>query len=137
MEKSDFKNYRALLLEQQQLAEQIKILEASLYSPTGQKFTSTPHGPSDYRSTMDGAVDRHDRLLRLYREQLAEKEAQQLAVEQAISSLPDAAERVVMRELYIRGRRWPAVIRRMQELGYSERTAYRLHGLALLKLKEI
>jgi hypothetical protein len=136
MEKSDFKNYKALLLETQQLQEQLKVLESSLYSPKGQRFTSTPHGPSDYRSTMDGAVDRHMKLVCLYEGLLAEKEAQQLAIEQAISSLTDEGERAVMRELYIKGKRWPVVIRKMQELGYSERTAYRLHGLALLKLKE-
>lgn len=136
MEKSDFKNYRALVVEVQQLREQLLILEASIYSPKGQRFTSTPRVPSGERSTMDGAVDRHIKLYNKYASDLAEKEAQQLAVEQAIASLADAAERVIMRELYIRGRRWPAVIRKMQELGYSERTAYRLHGLALLKLKE-
>ena len=29
------------------------------------------------------------------------------------------------------------VIREMQKLGYSERTVFRLHGSALLKLKEV
>jgi DNA-directed RNA polymerase specialized sigma subunit len=137
VEKTDFKNYRALVLEVQQLKEQLAVLESSLYSPKGQRFTSTPRVPSGDRSTMDGAVDRHIKLARMYREELAEKEAQQLAIEQAIQSLSDAPERVVMRELYIAGKSWPAVINKMQKLGYSERTVYRLHGLALLKLKEV
>ena len=80
---------------------------------------------------------RHIKLERLYREELADKEARQLAIEQAIQSLGDTPERVIMRELYISGRKWPAVIRKMQSLGYSERTAYYLHGRALLKLKEV
>ena len=137
MEKSDFKNYRALVIEVQQLKEQLAVLESSLYSPRGQRFSSTPRVPSGDRSTMDGAVDRHLRLVALYQEQLAEKEAQQLAVEQAIESLADTPERVVMRELYIAGRSWPSVINKMQKLGYSERTTYRLHGFALYKLKEV
>ena len=137
MEKSDLKQYRALVVEVQQLKEQLAVLECSLYSPKGQRFTSTPRVPSGDRSTMDGAVDRHIRLDQLYREELAEKEARQLAIEQAIESLGDAPERVVMRELYIFGRSWPAVINKMQKLGYSERTVYRLHGYALLKLKEV
>lgn len=137
MEKADFKNYRTLLLEVEQLREQLKVLESSLYSPKGQRFTSTPRVPSGDRSTMDGAVERHMKLERLYHDQLAEKEAQQLAIEQAIDSLGDSPERVIMRELYIMGRRWPAVIKKMEKAGYSERTSYRLHGFALLKLKEV
>lgn len=137
MEKNDFRNYRALLLEVQQLREQVKILESSLYSPKGQRFTSTPRVPSGDRSTMDGAVERHIKLDGYYREQLAEKEAQQLAIEQAIDSLEDTAERVVMRERYINGKGWPAVVRKLQEIGYSERSVYRLHGYALAKLKEV
>ena len=137
VEKTELKNYRALVLEVQQLREQLVALESSLYSPKGQRFTSTPRVPSGDRSTMDGAVARHIKLVELYREQLAEKEARQLSIEQAIESLGDTPERVILRELYISGRSWPAVITKMQRLGYSERTTYRLHGYALLKLKEV
>lgn len=137
MEKAEFRNYRTLVTEVQQLREQLSVLESSLYSPKGQRFTSTPRVPSGDRSTMDGAVDRHIKLEQLYRENLAEKEAQQLAVEQAIQSLGDTPERLIMRALYIEGRSWSAVICKMQKLGYSERTTYRLHGYALLKLKEV
>ena len=137
MEKADFKNYRTLVVEVQQLKEQLAVLESSMYSPKGQRFTSTPRVPSGDRSTMDGVVDRHLKLVELYEADLAEKEAKQLAIEQAIQSLGDTPERVVMRELYIFGRRWPAVLSKMQKLGYSERTVYRLHGAALWKLKEV
>ena len=137
MEKADFRNYRNLVTEVQQLREQLSVLESSLYSPKGQRFTATPRVPSGDRSTMDGAVERHIKLERLYRENLAEKEAQQLAIEQAIQSLGDTPERLVMRALYIEGKGWPAVLCKMQKLGYSERTTYRLHGYALLKLKEV
>ena len=137
MEKSELKQYRILAMEVQQLREQLAALESSLYSPKGQRFTSTPRVPSGDRSTMDGVVDRHLRLVELYEADLAEKEAKQLAIEQAIQSLDDTPERVVMRELYIFGRRWPAVLNKMQKLGYSERTVYRLHGAALWKLKEV
>ena len=136
MEKSDFRNYRALLLEVQQLKDQLQILESSLFSPKGQRFTSTPRVPSGDRSTMDGAVERHIKLVECYREQLADKEAQQLAIEQAIDSLQDTAERLVMRERYINGRGWTAISFILQKIGYSERSVYRLHGYALAKLKE-
>jgi DNA-directed RNA polymerase specialized sigma subunit len=137
MEKTELKGYRVLVVEVQQLREQLVALESSLYSPKGQRFTSTPRAPSGDRSTMDGAVDRHIKLVKLYQENLAEKEAQQLAIEQAIEGLGDAAERVIMRERYIKGCGWSAVVRKMEKLGVSERSVYRLHGLALLKLKEV
>jgi hypothetical protein len=137
MEKADFRNYRALLLEVQQLKVQLAVLESSLYSPKGQQFSKTPRSGSGPKSTMDDAVAGHIKLRELLESKLAEQEAQQLKIENAIFSLSDVGERVVMRELYLRGQRWPAVIREMQKRGYSERTAYRLHGHALLKLKEV
>lgn len=137
MEKADFRNYRDLVREVQQLQEQLLVLEASLYSPKGQRFSSTPYAASGPKKTMDDAVAGHIKLEALYRSQLAEKEAQQIAIEQAVASLGEAPERLVMRLLYIEGRGWPAVIREMGKLGYSERTVYRLHGFALLKLKEV
>ena len=137
MEKSDFWSYKTLALETQQLREQLATLESSLYSPKGQRFTSTPRVPSGGGSTMDGAVARHMKLVDLYRGKLAEQEAQLLKIEGAVMSLSDTAERAVMRERYILGQRWPTVVTKLQKLGYSERQVYRLHGSALTKLKEV
>lgn len=137
MKKADFLEYRALKLEVQQLKEQLEALESSLFSPKGQRFTSTPRVPSGAGSTMDGAVERHIQLEALYREQLAEKEARLLAIETAIMSLTDTGQRLVMRERYLRGLRWPAVVSKLQKHGYSERQVYRLHGFALLNLEEV
>lgn len=137
MEKADFRSYRAIVLEVGQLKEQLQVLESSIYSPKGQRFTSTPRSPSGYRSTMDSAVDRHIQLYNKYATELADKEAQQLAIETAIASLADPDERVVMRERYIKAQEWPTVVRKLQKEGYSERTIYRLHGTALFKLKEV
>lgn len=136
MEKSEFKNYRALAREAQQLRSQLSALEASLYSPKGQRFSATPRAASGPNKTMDDAVAGHIKLEDLYRENLAVKEAQQLTIERAIHSLGDTPERLVMRFRYIEGRGWSFIIREMQKLGYSERTVYRLHGYALAKLKE-
>lgn len=137
MEKADFRSYRAIVLEVGQLKEQLQALESSIYSPKGQRFTSTPRSPSGYRSTMDSAVDRHIQLYNKYATELADKEALQLAIETAIASLADPDERVVMRERYIKAQEWPTVVRKLQKEGYSERTIYRLHGTALFKLKEV
>lgn len=137
MEKVELRDYRILVQEVRQLRGQLEELETSLYSPKGQRFTSTPRVPSGDRSTMDGAVARHLELIDLYRRDLEEKEAQQLAIEQAIQALDDPGERVVMRERYLKGRGWSAICHEMQKLGYSERQVYRLHGFALLHLKEV
>lgn len=137
MEKSDFLSYKTLALETQQLREQLATLEGSMYSPKGQRFTSTPRVPSGSGSTMEGVVARHMKLEELYRGRLAEQEAQLLKIEGALQSLSDPGERVVMRERYILGTRWPAVVMKLQKLGYSERQVYRLHGYALAKLKEV
>lgn len=137
MKKSDLLEYRGLVLEVQQLREQLEVLEGSLYSPKGQRFTSTPRSPSGAGSTMDGAIDRHIQLESLYRETLADKEARQLHIESAVMGLADVGQRLVMRERYIRGLRWPAVVTKLQKVGYSERQVYRLHGFALLALEEV
>lgn len=137
MEKADFRNYRALVREVRQLQEQVRILEASLYSPTGQRFSSMPRAASGPKKTMEDAVAGHIKLETLYRTQLAEKENRQYYIEWAIKTKLDTAERLVMRFRYLEGRDWPVVVREMQKLGYSERTVYRLHGSALLKLKEV
>lgn len=136
MEKADFKGYRALVMEVQQLREQLTALETSMYSPRTSRPSLTPkahggsHGPED-------AIARHIKLVEWYRENLAIKEARQLAIEQAIESLEDPFERVVMRYRYIEGRTWAYIIAQLAEKGYSDRQTYRLHGFALLKLKEV
>ena len=136
MEKADFKGYRALVLEVQQLREQLATLESSMYSPRSSRPSLTPkahgvnHGPED-------AIAQHIKLVAWYRENLAAKEAQQLTIEQAIESLEDPAERVVMRRRYICGLEWTPIIAELAAIGFSERQVYRLHGFALLRLKDI
>lgn len=137
MDKTVFQNYRILTKEVKQIREQLEALEASLYSPKGQRFTTTPRAQNGSGSTMDEAVERHMRLVSLYEEKLAQKESQLFTIETAIDSLDDAAERVVMRDRYIMGRSWRSIVMKLAEKGYSERQVYRLHGFALLKLKEV
>ena len=136
MEKTDLKNYRMLVLETKQLQTQLRVLEASLYSPKGQRFTSTPRAASGPKKTMEDAVAGHIRLESLYQEKLAAQEAQLLLIEQALGALDDPAQRLVMRDRYLLGHGWTRICEKMRGQGYSERQVYRLHGLALLKLKE-
>ena len=136
MEQTDLKNYRALLFEVRRIKAQLSALEGSIYSPTGQRYSHTPRSTSGRGHSMDDSVARHLELVEKYEETLAELEAQTLVIEQAIAALSDPGERLVMRERYIFGKNWHQVCSTLIPLGYSERTIYRLHGFALLHLKE-
>lgn len=136
MEKTDLLNYRALAREVGQLRDQLATLEASLYSPKGQRFTSMPHSASGPKKTMEDAVAGHMRLEELYRERLTEQEQRLLDIEEALFTLDDPAQRIIMRERYILGHSWARICTKMAAQGYSERQVYRLHGYALLELKE-
>lgn len=135
MEKSDFANYRLLAHEVKRLKNRLDALEASIYSPTGQRYSLTPRSTAGGR-TLDDVVASHAALVEMYQTKLAEKNDQLLAVEQAIDSLTNPAERLVMVYRYIDGRSWRQVCNMMLPKGYSERQVYRLHGFALEKLKE-
>ena len=137
MEKEDFMNYRALVLEVKQLRTQLTILESSIYSPKGQRFSLTPRSAVGQNHTMDAAVAAHVELYDKYRAALAEQEAKQLAIETAIQSLESPVYRLVMRLRYIDGLGWRRICEKLRTQGYSERQVYRFHGEALLKLKEV
>ena len=117
MDKKELLNYRALTLEARRLRLQLGMLERDAYQ--------VPGGSE--------AVKYQDALV-LYRATVAAREAQLLAIERAIDSLP-AVERLVLRLRYIEGRSWARVCMAIMPLGYSERQVYRLHGSALEKLK--
>ena len=125
-----------LAREVEQLREQLEVMESSLFSPKGQRFTSMPHASNLHGSTMDVAVARHLDLQDLYLKRLAEKDAQLLIIEQALASLEDPAQRVIMRDRYVLGWNWRRICAALAQEGYSERQVFRLHGYALLKLKD-
>ena len=137
MEKSDLEQYRMLGREICQINDQLRELESSLYSPKGQRFSHTPKAQGAAGYSMDSAIANHVRLADLYAAKLAEREAQQLRIEQAIDSLDDTVARQIMRDRYISGLAWWRICRELESRGYSERTVYRLHGEALLKLREV
>lgn len=137
MEKFELEEYRALVLEIRQLKGRLVALESSIYSPKGQRYSTTPRASSGNGSTMDDAVSRHVELENFYLQAVAKKEAQQLAIERAIASLSNPKERAIMRARYVEGRPWSWICEKLRSEGYSERTVYRLHGEALLKLREV
>jgi DNA-directed RNA polymerase specialized sigma24 family protein len=137
MEKIDFLNYRALVLEVRQLKAYVETLDRALSSIPSPQYSFTPKAPHSGGSALESRVVRYLEMKDLYEAQRSEAEAQVVAVERAIQSLDSPAERLVMRLRYLEGRSWTSVCARLQCEGYSERSVYRLHGSALLKLKEV
>lgn len=137
MEKSDLMSYRDLAYEVRQLRARLASLEDTMYSPRGQRYTATPHAAHGPGVTMADVVGRHLELEALYEEKLAVKNARLLEVERAVEALEKPAWRLVLRHRYINGYSWGRVCSEMALLGYSERSTYRMHGEALLKLKEV
>lgn len=137
MEKSDFLNYRALVLEVRQLRSYMSSLERALDSVSSPQFSVTPKGPHSGGSPIEKQVIRFIEIQELYKAKLAEKLAVLASVEQAIDSLEAPAERLVMRLRYLEGRSWASVCSLLQREGYSERQVYYIHGTALKKLKEV
>ena len=136
MEKSDFQNYRALVREVEQLRGYVRTLEATLDSIPSPQLSFTPKGPPSNGSAMTARVARLLDTKALYEERLAASEAGVQAIERAIQSLSSPAERLVMRLRYMEGRGWVSICQELLLIGYSERQVYRLHGYALMKLKE-
>lgn len=137
MEKSDFLNYRALVLEVRQLKSYVDTLDRALSYASGPQYSLTPKGAPSGGSALASRVAKYLEMKDLFEAKRAECEAQLLGVEKAIQSLDVPAERLVMRLRYLEGRSWPNVCYKLEAEGYSERTVYRLHGSALRKLKEV
>lgn len=137
MEKIDFLQYRALALEVRQLESYVEALDRALSAIPSPQFSLTPKAPHSGGSAMADRVARYLEMKELFEAQRAKSEAQVLTIEWAIQTLEDPGERVVMRLRYMEGRSWASVVAKLQREGYSERTVYRLHGSALLKLKEV
>ena len=137
MTKTDFSNYRALVLEVRQLRSLLAELEAAKFSVEGSDFSGAPRATPSQGSAVERKVIRYLDTLALYREKIELKTAQLLAIEEALDSLDSPVERLIMRLRYIEGRSWASVCFELESLGYSERQVYRLHGFALMKLKEV
>ena len=137
MNKSDFLNCRTLVLEVQHLRTLVAELECVKYTAQGLDFSGAPRGSRSKVSPVERRVIRYLDAVDLYREKIAQAEARILAAERAIESLDSPVERLIMRLRYISGRNWTSVYRELRPLGYSDRHVHRLHGCALMKLKEI
>lgn len=136
MEKAELMNYRALVLEVRHLRSYLASLEELRGTVASPQLSVTPKGPPVGRSSVEVRAGRFVDAEALYREKLSLLEGQMLRVERAVGSLDNPAERLIMRMRYLDGKEWASICVRLQFEGYSERQVYRLHGYALMKLKE-
>ena len=135
MEKVELLNYRALVLEVRHLRSYLARLEELRGSVASPQLSFTPKGPPGPGSSVAAQAGRFVDAEALYREKVALLDGQILRIEQAVGSLENPAERLILRLRYMEGREWASICARLQAEGYSERQVYRLHGYALMKLK--
>ena len=137
MEKSELLNYRALVLEVRHLRSYLARLEGLRGAVASPQLSFTPKGPPGARSSVAAQAGRFVDAEALYREKIALLDGQILRVEQAVGSLENPAERLVLRMRYMDGLEWASICAHLAGKGYSERKVYRLHGSALRNLKEV
>ena len=137
MEKSELLNYRALVLEVRHIRSYLARLEDLRDTVAGTQLSFTPKGPPVARSPVAAQAGRFVDAEALFRERVAGLEAHISHVEQAIGSLADPVERLILRLRYMDGKGWSSICSQLQNLGYCERQVYYIHGAALKKLKEV
>ena len=130
MTKERLRSYRTLAQEKKQLEHQIEAIEAALYRPKIAKYKPSQGKASGGNTTEDLAA-KHLELLDLYQDKLAGLAKEQLAIEQALDSLP-SKERTLLRHKYLEGLTWEEVCVAMH---YSWMQVHRIHSRALETLR--
>ena len=131
MTKETLKQYLHLKAEHAQISAMLEELEAAMTAPKAQKLNGMPRGGNGQESPMEAMVARHIALQERYRDKLAELDAAQPEIEDAIEQL-DSVERTLMRLRYIKGLKWEEICVAMS---YSWRRVHQVHAEALEKLK--
>ncbi len=132
MTKERLRNYSDLKKEGEQLRQKLEELETALYYPKIQQLTGMPSNHGAEGNPQEMMAIRHIELQELYKTKLDELAAEQLAIEQAIETL-SPVKRQLLRYRYIDGLKWEDICVKMC---YSWRQTHRLHGEALLELRE-
>lgn len=131
MTKEDLKEYLHIKREREQIAAMLHELEQAMAIPATSKLTGMPRNPPGEKSCIEVFVERHTELLNRYRDMVAELDAAQAKIEDAIETL-DSVQRTLMRHRYIEGMKWEEICVAMN---YSWRQVHRTHASALTRLK--
>lgn len=119
--------YIDLTHERDQLADQIRRLEAIAYTPGAPAKSGRPRKAA----VSDPTGDRAARLINLreaYDAKLDQAVQAIAEIEQLIGTLSDPVERRLIRCRYLEGKTWEQVC---IEMNYSWRQVHRIHGRAL------
>ena len=130
MTKERLRKYRDIVREIRQIEDLLAEVEARMAAPKVPQLTGMPGGGPKDPDKMTGIVARHMALVERYQARLAELEAEQLEIEEAIEAL-DPRERTLCRLRYIQGKSWEAIC---VEMSYAWAQTHRLHKQALEKL---
>ena len=125
MDKETLRAYLPMKRELAQIRELIVEVEEGKYNPNEPKRTA----PAKVLEYLDEGGD----IVALYRQKEAELEAQLLAIETAINTLP-TTERIIIRRHFIQGLTWRQVA---EKENYSERQTRRLCNKALARLANV
>lgn len=133
MTRERLKAYKHIRQERDKLLQQLDNLETILYGPKRQQHGTQPRGGNkDNRHIVDQKGDEHTRLQKLYKDKIAELEAQMLEIERAIEVL-EPRERTLIRLHYFQGLTWEQVA---VEMCYVWRHIHRIHAAALEALEK-
>jgi len=133
MTKERLKAYAAIKAEREQIRGLLGEVESRLYSAkvqqlTGMPSAASPGGGSAQERLADSTMQLRDR----YRAKLAELDAEQLVIEDAIEGLRSARMRQLMRCKYIEGMTWEEVC---VAISYGWTQTHRLHAKALQQIR--
>ena len=125
--KAYLKRYRAALIAEKQIAEEIEALRLNTMLPSARNGDGMPHGSGGERDLSDYMASL-DKLTRKLYTQMDKRIAIRMEITQAIESMACEPEKVLLRYRYILGYRWEDIGKKMH---YSESGVLKLHGQAL------
>lgn len=133
MLKENLIEYRALRQEVRQQRQKLESMESYMYSPRGQRFTSTPGATHGKGHSMDDVVAAHVELVDMIKANEAELTCKLVKLEKAVEGLGSSIERQVIRLRYFDALSWQQI---SKTLGYSEPRLYEIQRSALRHLRE-
>lgn len=134
MTKERLRSYRHIRLEREKLKKSIKDLEAVIYGPQIANYGGQPRGSALPSSLVEMTMDRHIKLLKVYKRKEESLADAMLEIERIIDACDtlEPRERTLIRLYYADGLTWEQVC---VEMSYGWAQVHRIHSDALNKLK--
>lgn len=131
-EKKEYlKQYRKACRKLETLQEQAKSLREAQSSAKAQQISDMPKG-SSRQSDLSDIIVKFEELQRKIDDKIKESLELRVEIENAILTVEDTEEEMVLKMRYIEFRHWEDIAKVMR---YSIRHVYRMHGQALRDLQ--